>query len=145
MANMASKCLQSLQSTEQNISRHTHTHRQRHATLTVYDSILFRTHAFFFMCYWGTDESCQNFQKTYYAQIAREPSVAYAVIYFCMFSYLFYCVTHAGLILSNIKRTAVAYFNNIFIRLHIICRHNGSMSCSAARRDMNPILNECLC
>lgn len=157
MANTASKCLPSLPSARQNIHRqmqtrkHTHTHShtfaESHTTLSIWLNCISSTKYFFFFYTLlnHTRESRLNFRKRITSRLPRAVDSVHGDLFLHICLSVLLCRAWRPYFV-NIKRTIVAYFNNIFIRLHIICRSGGgggSLACerSAAQHDMNPISN----
>lgn len=132
-------------------STHASTHTRRKAHYTQYMTQLYLKHNVIYFLYTllnHTPQSRLNFRKHITSRLPRAVDSIHGdlVLHICLSVLL---CRACWPYFVNIKRTNVAYFNNIFIRLHIICRSGGgggsSCELSAAQHDMNPISNTFSC
>lgn len=126
----------------------THTLAESHTTLSIWLNCISSTKLFFFYTLLNhTRESRLNFRKRITSRLPRAVDSIHGNLFLHICLSVLLCRAWRPYFV-NIKQTNVAYFNNIFIRLHIICRSaGGSLACelSAAQHDMNPISNTFSC
>lgn len=125
-----------------NTHTYTHTRSQTDALLSVDDSIVFQMRYFFSFSYTllnHTPGSRLSLRKHITSRLQRAADSVRGDLFLHICLSVSLCRARRPYFV-NIKQTDAAYFNNMFIRPHIICWSSGdSPACapSAAQHDMN--------